>query len=158
MKDGVSIRRAAADEAVEIAAVLRIAFAEFEPLYTAAGFAATTPTPAQLRQRWSEGPVWLAVHAGRIVGTVAAVPKIDGVYLRSMALLPDARGLGLGVTLLDQVVEYARHVGARRIFLSTTPFLDRAIRLYERFGFERRMDGPHTLHGTPLLTMEKRLP
>src|SRR5260370_227302 len=43
------------------------------------------------------------------------------------------------------------------MYLSTTPFLDRAIRLYERFGFQRSDEGPLDLFGTPLFTMTKRL-
>jgi hypothetical protein len=41
--------------------------------------------------------------------------------------------------------------------LSTTPFLDAAIALYERCGFRRTAGGPLELAGTPLFTMEKRL-
>jgi len=41
------------------------------------------------------------------------------------------------------------------MLLSTTPFLDDAIRLYQRFGFERIREGLHDLAGTPLFTMEK---
>jgi ribosomal protein S18 acetylase RimI-like enzyme len=41
------------------------------------------------------------------------------------------------------------------MLLSTAPFLDRAIRLYERFGFRRTNEGPHDLFGTPLFSMEK---
>jgi ribosomal protein S18 acetylase RimI-like enzyme len=46
----------------------------------------------------------------------------------------------------------------RRLFLSTTPFLDRAISLYERFGFQRNEEGLRELFGTPLFTMEKFVP
>ncbi len=41
------------------------------------------------------------------------------------------------------------------MFLSTTPFLHSAIRLYERFGYRRTDDGMNDLFGTPLFTMEK---
>jgi hypothetical protein len=41
--------------------------------------------------------------------------------------------------------------------LHTTPFLSRAIRCYERFGFVRSQDPPSNLFGTPLFTMEKQL-
>ena len=47
-------------------------------------------------------------------------------------------------------------VGARRMRLSTTPFLHDAIRLYERAGFERR-PALLDLHGTPLFAMIKEL-
>jgi hypothetical protein len=41
--------------------------------------------------------------------------------------------------------------------LSTTPFLNSAIRLYENFGFRRNEAEPHDLFGTPMFTMEKIL-
>ena len=151
------VRLASIDHATAIASVLRGAFAEYERLYTPEAFAATTPTPEQLRDRWNEGPVWIAVQANCIVGTIAAVPKGPALYVRSMGLLPQARGQGLGVLFLERVECYARQHNYTRLFLSTTPFLHRAIRLYERFGFERTNDGPHELHGTPLFTMEKSL-
>jgi ribosomal protein S18 acetylase RimI-like enzyme len=74
-----------------------------------------------------------------------------------MAVLPGARGSGVGQALLDQVEAFANAQGAPRLYLSTTPFLDAAIRLYVRAGFVRTDEGPTDLHGTPLLTMEKPL-
>jgi GNAT superfamily N-acetyltransferase len=151
------IRLAAIDEASVIAGVLREAFSEYEALYTPAAFSATTPTGEQIQQRWSEGPVWIALQDGRAVGTVAALPKGEALYIRSMGILPEGRGRGLGRLLLEQVEDYARRQSFKRMILSTTPFLLRAIRLYERFGFVRNGEGPHELFGTPLFTMEKDL-
>ena len=74
-----------------------------------------------------------------------------------MAVLPAARGQRVGELLLKQVEDFAIAHGCRRLFLSTTPFLSRAIRLYERFGFRRTEEGPGDLFGTPLYTMEKML-
>jgi putative acetyltransferase len=85
------------------------------------------------------------------------VLKDGGAYVRGMAVLPDARGQGLGAQLLGQVESLARRHGMARLFLSTTPFLAEAIRLYERHGFRRTSEGPQTLCDTPLFTMEKRL-
>ena len=153
----IQIRLAIADEAESIAWVLHKAFIEYESLYTPAAFALTTPAPAEIEQRWNEGPVWSALKNGRLVGTVAAVAKDDALSIRSMAVLPSARGQGIGKILLAEVERFARGGGFRRLLLSTTPFLDDAIHLYERFGFERTPDGPHDLAGTPLFTMEKKL-
>lgn len=149
------INLAVIDQVKDIAAVLKQAFWEYEHLYTPEAFAATTPTDEQIANRWNEGPVWVAIQDNEIIGTVAAVPKDMSLYVRSMAVLPSARGLGTGLSLLQAVEQFATQNGNQRMFLSTTPFLDRAIRLYEKFGFQKTEDGPHNLFGTPLFTMQK---
>src|SRR5687767_11670837 len=161
MKEGkatsLRIRMATADDALAIAAVLYESFVEYESSYTAEGFAATTPVGDQIKDRMKEGPVWVALLDDMIVGTVAAVPKGEALYIRGMAILPAARGGKTGEFLLQQIEEFAAEHGIKRLCLSTTPFLSRAIRLYERCGFERNNEGPHDLFGTPLFTMEKSL-
>jgi GNAT superfamily N-acetyltransferase len=153
----IQTRLAIADEAEAIASVLHEAFVEYESLYTAKAFAITTPTPREIEKRWNEGPVWVVLEDDRLVGTVAAVAKGDALYIRSMGVVPSARGHGIGRILLAEVESFARDGGLRRMLLSTTPFLYDAIRLYERFGFERTRHGPHDLARTPLFTMEKAL-
>jgi len=153
----IPIRLATPADAGLIASILSQAFAEYAPLYTPAGLAATTPSAEVIQTRLSEGPVWLAMQNDRPLGTVAAVLKNEGLYVRSMALLPDARGQGIGRLLLQAVESFADEHDVRRLFLSTTPFLTQAIRLYERFGFQRSAEGPHELFGTPLFTLEKFL-
>jgi putative acetyltransferase len=152
---GIEVRLAVVDEAPTIAAVLHSAFLEYYPLYTTGGFAATTPTSDQIRQRWEEEPIWVALQDVAIVGTVAAVPRGEMLYVRSMAVLPAARGLGIGKLLMQYVEQFAVAQGHQRLLLSTTPFLTEAIGLYEHMGFQRTNDGPHELFGTPLLTMVK---
>jgi GNAT superfamily N-acetyltransferase len=152
-----NVRRAAPDEAGELAAILHEAFAEYQSLYTDQAFANTTPGEEQVRRRMDEGPLWVSLLEDRIVGTLAAVQKGDGLYLRGMGVLPEARGTGQGRLLLEVAETFARQNGFRRLYLSTTPFLDRAIQLYESFGFTRTSEGPHDLFETPLFTMEKLL-
>jgi ribosomal protein S18 acetylase RimI-like enzyme len=156
---GIEIRTATANDAPQIAAVLLAAFEEYRPAYTPDAFAATTPTSAEIQRRIhaNEGPVWVALLRGVIVGTVSAVPKGESVYIRSMAVLPSARGQRIGERLLRTLESFASDQGARRLFLSTTPFLTAAIRLYEHTGFRTTDEGPHELFGTPLVTMAKTL-
>jgi N-acetylglutamate synthase-like GNAT family acetyltransferase len=151
----VEIRRAGPDDAEAIASVLLQAFAEYKPLYTIAGFTATTPTPLEILTRMEEGPHWVALHEGMVIGTVSAVVRGESVYIRGMAVLPQARGLRVGELLLREAESFASESNLRHLFLRTTPFLDRAIRLYRKFGFERTADGPHDLFETPIFTMEK---
>ena len=152
------IRRAVAADAPAIAGVLVAAFAEYAPLYTPDGLAATTPSAAVIRARLDEGPIWVALHEDAIIGTVGTVRRGAVLYVRSMAVLPAARGHRIGEGLLREVEAFARADGATSLLLSTTPFLARAIHLYEQFGFRASEAGPHDLHGTPLLTMIKPLP
>lgn len=151
----VQIRRTTTDDAAWVASVLRQAFAEYEPLYTEKSYAATTPAVCEIAARMGQGPVWVAVYREQIVGTGSVVSRPEGIYIRGMAVIPSARGLGIGRRLLDEIQRFAITQGCRRLFLSTTPFLNTAIRLYEAFGFRRTNDEPHDLFGTPLFTMEK---
>lgn len=153
----MQIRIAITDDAPAIASTLHRAFLEFEPLYTPEAFAATISSPDQIRLRLSEGPIWVALQDDVVVGTVSVAPKGNALYIRGMAVDPAARGSGIGRELMTRVEEYAARRGFKRLYLSTTPFLSDAIRLYEKCGFVRFENGPDNLFGTPLFTMEKKL-
>jgi len=153
----IEIRRAVREDAESIAGVLRDSFVEYESSYTPEAFAATTPQRDQIENRMKEGPVWVAAREKIIVGTVAAVARDEALYIRGMAVLPMIRGQGVGELLLEEVERFASGHGYRRLILSTTPFLARAIRLYENSGFRPNTEGPHDLFGTPLFTMAKSL-
>ncbi len=157
VKAEIDIRRASTEDAAEIASVLYRSFVEYETVYTSEAFIATTPGPERIKERLQEGPTWVAADGGNIVGTVSAVLRNGELYIRSMAILPFVRGQGVGNLLLNQVENFARDTNCSRLSLSTTPFLIRATRLYEHFGFERSGEGPHDLFGTPLFTMSKKL-
>ncbi len=156
-ESGARIREAVPEDAAAIKGILRRAFAEYEHCYTKEGYAATTPGKDGILQRMKQGPTLVAIVENKIVGTASAVHKGSGCYVRGMAVLPEARGLGIGYLLLKQIEVLAAHSGSERLYLCTTPFLLSAISLYRRFGFERSNERPHDLFGTPLFTMEKKL-
>ena len=153
----LDIRRARMSDAPAIALVLKTAFAQYEALYTAAALAATAPPSDVIEQRIREGPVWVAQRDDSCIGTVSAVPREDRLYIRGMATLPEARGLGVARALLEHVEMHARGMGFSELELRTTPFLTNAIALYESAGFRRREDGPSDHFGTPTFTMTKLL-
>jgi N-acetylglutamate synthase-like GNAT family acetyltransferase len=153
----IKIRLAGSEDAPAIAPLLAESFAEYRQLYTMEGFAATAITSEQITARLEEGPVWVALSDEMVVGTVSVVARSGSLYIRGMAVRPSSRGQCIGELLLAEVEKFAVTKGLRRLFLSTTPFLNRAIRLYERHGFRRIDEGPTDLLGTPLFTMEKVL-
>ena len=104
-----------------------------------------------------EGPVWVAEIDEAIVATASAVETAKGLYVRGMGAIPESRGGRLGWLLLEHAEAFARAKAHGRIYLSTTPFLTRATRLYEHYGFKPASDGPSDLFGTPLFAMVKTL-
>ena len=156
-RDKTIIRLAEPGDAGPIASVLSRSFIQHEASYTTQAYEATVTDSEKIVHRLSEGPVWIAVGASEVVGTVSVVDKGDALYIRSMAVIPTARGHRVGESLLQQVESFAVKHGYARLVLSTTPFLNSAIRLYENFGFRRNEAEPHDFFGTPLFTMEKIL-
>lgn len=66
---------------------------------------------------------------------VAHTPDQDELYIDSIAVSDDARGMGVGTTMLDFAQELAVKHGCRRLTLQVMIENPRAQRLYERFGF-----------------------
>jgi GNAT superfamily N-acetyltransferase len=152
------VRRARLTEAAHAAFLLRVSFAEVAALYTPEALEATLADVETFRRRMrGEGVVWLAFQGTRAVGTVSALPKTEGLHLRSMAVHPEARGQGVGRVLLGVAEQFAVDRGHARIFLRTTPFLTSAIALYSRAGFTMREGAERDFHGVPLFEMEKSL-
>jgi len=55
--------------------------------------------------------------------------------LVKMYLNPIARGHGLGKQLIEVSLAFARRTGYRQVYLETMPELEKAVSIYERFGF-----------------------
>lgn len=73
----------------------------------------------------------VAVNNGRMVG-IAGI-EVHGPYglLRSVSVLPDVQGTGLGADMVVERLERARESGLRAVYLLTTT----AAEYFPRFGF-----------------------
>ena len=58
--------------------------------------------------------------------------------IKRMYVRPAYRGLGLGKAMLSHLADYARERHVKVLRLETGIYQTEAIKLYERFGFERR--------------------
>jgi putative acetyltransferase len=157
VKTDVQIRIAVPDDSEAIATVISKAFAEGESDYTPEAYAATVPEADEIRKRFDEGAIWVALKNEEIVGTISTVAENEKLYFRSMAVLPSAQGLGIGHKLLETVEKFAVENGFKSLFLYTTPFLASAVKLYEQNGFERGKAETEGFFGTPWFAMEKKL-
>ena len=58
-------------------------------------------------------------------------------YLGGVAIHPDYAGKGFGTTMLEEILTFGQERGFLRIELSTATINDKAIRLYEKCGFQK---------------------
>ena len=73
-------------------------------------------------------------HAGQVVA------GRDEAEIRALAVIPEARGRGIGDALLRAVIKRAAQQGVRHLVLLTQPEMLAAQRLYRRAGFRRLPD------------------
>ena len=152
----IQIRIAAANDAFSIETLMLEAFSEFNSVYTKEAFDATAIKSAEILERMNEGPLWVAILNGKIIGTVSAVHKESSLYIRGMAVHTEERGRRVGEMLLIEAEKYAAANNCSRLFLGTTRYLESAIRLYERMGY-RRLEELEDFFEMPLIIMEKFL-
>lgn len=87
--------------------------------------------------------IWIAERDGRIVGCVAIVAaSTDVAQLRWFLVDPNARGAGLGKTLLDKAVAFSKDCGYRTIILWTVNSLAAEAHLYRVVGFRKAEEKP----------------
>ncbi len=78
-----------------------------------------------------------AAQAGRIVGFAGAWVTADQLHIVTLAVTPPRQREGIGQWLLMECFAVGEQAGLRSVALEVRPSNERAIRLYERFGFRR---------------------
>jgi putative acetyltransferase len=104
------------------------------------------------------GRLYLAYVDGEPAGCIALRKLEPGVCeMKRLYLRESARGLGLGVRLIEQVIADAQEIGYAKMRLDTyPPKMGKAVSLYEAHGFYEippYYDNPHA----GVLYMEKTL-
>lgn len=104
------------------------------------------------------GFIFVATLNQEVVGVCALLKRDDlkAYELAKMAVAPDARGKHIGFKLGNAVIEKAKSLGAKRVFLESNTILKPAIKLYEKLGFQKIV-GPPTPYERCNIQMELNL-
>lgn len=82
---------------------------------------------------------------GKIIGGagIAPLPGLEEKVceLQKMYFLPEARGKGLGVKMMDTCLQFAKTQGFEQCYIETLPYMKDARKLYAKTGF-KSLDKP----------------
>ncbi|WP_165665397.1 ribosomal protein S18-alanine N-acetyltransferase [Metapseudomonas otitidis] len=78
---------------------------------------------------------WLMFEGSQQVGHGVINVIIDEAHLLNITVKPESQGRGLGLRLLEHLMDRARELKARECFLEVRASNESAYRLYERYGF-----------------------
>ncbi|MGD1855011.1 MAG: GNAT family N-acetyltransferase [Leptolyngbyaceae cyanobacterium] len=133
----IEIQRLSLDEVERLRAIRLNALQDAPQAFETTFQTAVALPPEDWRQQLQVLPTFVAVINGVDSGMVRGAPHADGAaYLISLWVAPQARRLGVGQTLIDAVVGWARSEGFARLILEVGEGNGSALSLYTRKGFK----------------------
>lgn len=153
-----SIRQATPADAPALARLIRAAFAEYRGQLDPPSGAhrENAETLSALLDR--EHAFVAAAADGTLLGCVFYDVKRDALYLHRLAVLPQARGQGIGAALVAAVEKTAHSAARAWVTLNVRIALPENRRYYERLGYSVAGSGAHQGYSSPTFwSMRKRL-
>ncbi len=154
----ILLRRATASDAPVILELLRRAFQEYDGVLDPPS-GVHKETLDSVREKMEMGAWTLAFEHETPVGCVWHETRGECVYLGRLAVLPEARGRGIGRALMDEVETQARAEKIYRVQLGVRAALPELRATYERRGYRVTAAQAHAGYREPTyFTLEKELP
>ncbi len=139
MSLSLTIRPISKEDNPVIATIIRSCLTEFGA--NKPGTVFYDKTTDQLFELFQENGAayFIAEQEDKIVGGGGIFPSpglpAGTCELVKMYLLPEARGTGIGATLMNKCMSMAKELGFVSMYIETLPELKKAISVYEKFGF-----------------------
>ena len=124
-------RRATADDVSDVTDLVAAAFEKYverigkQPAPMLSDYAALV----------ADGRVWVVDDDGGVAGMIVIVSRGDHLLVDTVAVSPDAVGLGLGRVLLDRAEREAAELGLPEVRLSTNEAMTENLAYYPRRGY-----------------------
>jgi len=138
--NNIVIREVTLEDNTQIAQVIRDVLIEFGvpkvgTAYADASLDCMTETYAN-----NQSVYFVIEDHGKIIGGAGIAPldNFEGnvCELQKMYFLPEARGRGLGIKMMEKCLDKAKDFGFEKCYLETMPYMDNAQKLYAKVGFE----------------------
>ena len=147
-REGVLVRSARPEEDAAILNLTLAAYREYENTMSPEAWAGLQRAIHRVFRSDCPARKIVAVCAGAIVGSVllyparadayaGAVPPLPWPEVRLLSVHPEARGLGVGSTLMKECIRLALADGAERLGIHTSTIMFTARDMYRRMGFKR---------------------
>lgn len=125
----ITIRKATADDADDVATVFDVAFAPLRAIYRP-----TSEIAARQAERAKEGARLVAEVEGQVVATVQYDSHKDHVHVIGLAVHPDFQRMGIARRMIDWIVEQAPTLGHTLVVLNTIKETGN-VPVFEKLGF-----------------------
>jgi ribosomal protein S18 acetylase RimI-like enzyme len=135
MSDTVALRAASAADAAAIAATIAAAFLQYRGRLVPESSAFRETPEAITGQLGAGSGVIVAERNGTIIGCIVTEVLEGDLYFGRLAILPEARGLGLAKRLIGAVEEEARRRGLSGVRLGVRIALEGNQRLFQSLGY-----------------------
>lgn len=94
-----------------------------------------------------KGRFWVAIKGDKVIGTVSIRDMGNSVAkLNRMFVSTDYHGTGVGKSLLDHAIKFAKKKNFKKIILNTHLNMTRAHKFYEKNGFIRVAEDSDKYH------------
>jgi len=151
----ITIRSAGVGQAGEVLRVMRLAFEENRGrLVPPSG--ALTETVEDVRAAIGSGGAFLA-FAGDAAAGSARFRLFPDAYAERVAVLPEQRGRGIAVSLMEAVEAAARALGVREVRVGVRASLPSNLRFYENLGYRALASRPYAAGTDFEITLSKCL-
>lgn len=104
------------------------------------------------------GKILMAITDNAVIGTCAIILETSSTAeLAKLAVSPDAQGKGVGRMLARESIKEACNMGLKKISLVSNKKLEKAIKLYESFGFRHMPIPKDIIYKTADVYMELQI-
>lgn len=139
--ESVIIRPIKKEDNLALAIIIRNSLEEFDAAKPGTVyFDKTTDYLYELFESTPTSNYFVAELNGKVLGGAGIFPTPNlpaGICeLVKMYLSQNARGIGLGRLMIGKCLEAAKEIGFSKVYLETMPELRKAVKVYEKFGFE----------------------